>query len=112
MLANHTINANLLSLPYALSLFLYGLLEAPRPGARSCALPNPTRTQAPALTLTLTLIPTLALTLTPTLALTLTPNPNQVGFEQTDFRIIVYSQTHAYFKEGTRDVTGDDSMAC
>jgi len=35
-----------------------------------------------------------------------------VGFEQTDFRIIVYSQTHAYFKEGTRDVTGDDSMAC
>ena len=46
MLANHTTNANLLSLPYALSLFLYGLLEAPRPGARSFALPNPTRTRA------------------------------------------------------------------
>ena len=56
MLANHAIHANLLSLPYALSLFLYGLLEAPRPGARSFALPNPTRaqTQTQALTLTLT----------------------------------------------------------
>ena len=31
---------------------------------------------------------------------------------QTDFRIIVYSQTHEYFKEGTRDATGDDSMVC
>ena len=38
MLANHTINASLLSLPYALSLFLYGLLESPRPGARFFSL--------------------------------------------------------------------------
>ena len=38
MLANHVINANLLSLPYALSLFLYGLLESPRPGARFFSL--------------------------------------------------------------------------
>jgi hypothetical protein len=42
-----------------------------------------------------------------------------VGFEQTDFRIIIYSQTHEYFEKGKRDintatlgVTGDDMMVC
>ena len=42
-----------------------------------------------------------------------------VGFGQTDFRIIIYSQTHEYLEKGKRDintatlgVTGDDMMVC
>ena len=34
MILNHALNANLLSLPLPLALFLYGIVESPQPSAR------------------------------------------------------------------------------